>query len=378
MQKYTTAFPFFPQQEIEWILSEARLILEGKKMLSMGENVKKFEEEFASYCGRNFAIVTNSCTSALDLVLRSLKLTSKDEVIVPTQTFFANLSSIINSGAKPVFCDTDDNFLLSYSDLEKKITPQTKAIVIVHFSGAISQDIFKIKQLCQEKNITLIEDCAHAHGAYATDSHQRIFKAGSIGDFGCFSFFSTKIMTTGEGGMIVCDDEKNSIILRSMANRGLNPLCKNEEFIHYGENFRLSEFHATLGLSQLRCLEDFITHRNQIALTYKAELCDIQELIRFQEIPKTYRHSYWRFIVFLNNHQPKNIIDQLSKKGICADAPYSPLLHQQGILPHSSSCPNAEALAKTHISLPMHMKITIDDAKYIARIFKDLLSKEAR
>ncbi|GAA7259607.1 DegT/DnrJ/EryC1/StrS family aminotransferase [Helicobacter pylori] len=373
MKKYTTAFPFFPKKEIEWILNETRLILEGEKMLSMGENVRKFENEFAKYCERNFAIVTNSCTSALGLVLRSLKLSSNDEVIVPTQTFFSDLSSIVNAGAKPVFCDTDDQFLLSYSDLEKKITPQTKAVIVVHFSGAISQDIFRIKQLCENKNITLIEDCAHAHGAYATDCDHKMYKAGSIGDFGCFSFFSTKIMTTGEGGMIVCDDEKHSLILASMANRGLNPLCKEEDFIYYGENFRLSEFQATLGLSQLNCLEDFLAHRNQIAQIYKTELDDLKDLVRFQEVPETYRHDYWRFIVFLKTHQSKFIINELSKYGICADAPYSPLLHQQPILTTKSLCLKAEILAKTHISLPMHMKITLDDAKYIAKIFKTIL-----
>lgn len=272
MKKYTTAFPYFPEKEIEWILDETRLILSGEKMLSMGENVRKFEAEFAKYCGRQFGIVTNSCTSALDLALRSLNLSANDEVIVPTQTFFANLSSIVNSGAKPVFCDTDDDFLMSYADLKKKISPNTKAVIIVHFSGAISKDIFKIKKLCTEKQIFLIEDCAHAHGAWATDPNGQIYKAGQIGHLGCFSFFSTKIMTSGEGGMIVCDDEMLSLTLRSLANRGLNPLCKVEEFIHYGENFRLSEFQATLLLSQLRCLEDFIAHRNQIAKTYKAEL----------------------------------------------------------------------------------------------------------
>ena len=378
MKKYTTAFPFFPKKEIEWILNETRLILDGEKMLSMGENVKKFEKEFATYCDRKFGIVTNSCTSALDIVLRSLKLKSNHEVIIPTQTFFANLSSIVNSGAKPVFCDTDDNFLISCSDLEKKITANTKAIIVVHFSGAISKDIFKIKELCKRHKITLIEDCAHAHGAYAVDLDNTIYKAGSIGDFGCFSFFSTKIMTTGEGGMIVCDDKDYSLLLRSLANRGLNPLAKKEEFIHYGENFRLSEFQATLGLSQLHCLENFVTHRNQIAQIYKQALQDVNHLLRFQEIPSTYRHSYWRFIVFLKSHNPTIIIEKLANYGICADAPYSPLLHKQQILKNNGSCPQAEALSETHISLPMHMKISLDDAKYIATIFKNILLEESK
>lgn len=374
MKKYTTAFPFFPQQEIEWILEETRQILNGNKMLSMGENVKKFEQDFSSYCNRKFGIVTNSCTSALDIVLRSLKLTPNDEVIVPTQTFFANLSSIVNSGGKPVFCDTDEDFLIDYQDLQKKITPRTKAVIVVHFAGAISKDIFKIKELCKKYKICLIEDCAHAHGAYATHPEDGvIYKAGSIGDIGCFSFFSTKIMTTGEGGMIVCDDGEKALTFRSLANRGLNPLIQTECFNQYGENYRLSEFNATLGLSQLRCLEDFISHRNQIAQIYQEELSNLQNLLRFQQTSSNFRHSYWRFIVFLKMHSPKNIINQLSKKGIAADAPYSPLLHKQEILQHSYSCPRAEALSQTHISLPMHIKITLDDAKEIASALKTIL-----
>lgn len=371
--KYTTAFPYFPPQEIDWVLRETQLILSGEKMLSMGENVRKFEQDFAQYCNRIYGIATNSCTSALDTVLRSLKLTKNNEVIVPTQTFFANLSSIVNSGAKPIFCDTDENFLMSFEDLKNKITPNTKAVVIVHFSGAISQDIFRIKELCLQHKIVLIEDCAHAHGAYAIDSDQKIYKAGSIGDFGCFSFFSTKIMTTGEGGMIVCDDEAQALTFRSIANRGLNPLKKIEEFNHYGENFRLSEFNATLGLSQLRCLEDFITHRNRIAQIYKTELNPLQDLLRFQNVAEGYRHSYWRFIIFLKKHKPQEIIEKLAQKGICADAPYSPLLHQQPILTHQVLCPKAEELSKTHISLPMHSKILPEDAQNIANHLKTIL-----
>ncbi|RDU73859.1 DegT/DnrJ/EryC1/StrS family aminotransferase [Helicobacter anseris] len=373
--RYTTAFPHFPQEEIDWILEETRLILNGEKMLSMGENVKKFEQDFAKYCGRLYGIATNSCTSALDTVLRSLNLSESDEVIVPTQTFFANLSSIVNSRAKPIFCDTDENFLMSLDDLKNKITPQTKAVVIVHFSGAISQDIFKIKELCLQHKIKLIEDCAHAHGAYAIDSSGKIFKAGSIGDFACFSFFSTKIITTGEGGMIVCDDEAQALIFRSIANRGLNPLKKVEEFNHYGENFRLSEFNATLGLSQLRCLEDFVTHRNHIAQIYKTELEPLKELLRFQDVAEGYRHSYWRFIVFLKKHKPQEVVKKLAQKGICADAPYSPLLHQQPILAYQALCPKAEELSKTHISLPMHLKITSQDAKVIANHLKTILQE---
>lgn len=372
MKKYTTAFPFFPQHEIEWILNETREILTGKKMLSMGDNVREFEQRFADYCRRKYAIATNSCTSALNAVLKSLNLTDSDEIIVPTQTFFANLSSIVNAGATPIFCDTDENFLINYQDLQSKITNKTKAVVVVHFAGAISQDIFKIKALCKQHNIILIEDCAHAHGACAKDCDGLVYKAGSIGDIACFSFFSTKVMTTGEGGMILCDNEDIALYCRSFANRGLTPLSQTETFQIYGENFRFSEFNATLGLSQLRCLEDFIHHRNRIAHIYSQELKD-ETGLRLQTVASGFRHAYWRFIIFLFEKKPQEIIKQLSSYGIAADAPYSPLLHKHPIVKESFSCPISEQLSKTHISLPIHMKISPDDAKRIAKILKGIL-----
>lgn len=371
--RYTTAFPYFPQQEIELILNETQAMLNGEKMLSMGDSVKQFEEEFAKYCGRPYGIATNSCTSALNVILRSLYLSPQDEVIVPTQTFFANLSSIINSNAKPIFCDTDENFLIDLESLKQKITKNTKAIVVVHFCGAISSNIFEIKELCKKHNIHLIEDCSHAHGAYITDTKGNIHKAGSIGDIACFSFFSTKIMTMGEGGIILCNDKEQALILRSLANRGLNALSKTEEFITYGENFRLPEFNAILGLSQLKCLESFIEHRNKIAQIYKDNLGDLNHTLRFQEVEKNIRHSYWRFLIFLKHHDPKQIISLLAEHGIAADAPYNPLLHQHKIYNDTSNCPLAEMLSKTHISLPMHMKITLKDAEEIAKILKKIL-----
>lgn len=372
MKTYQSALPYFPKHEIERILDQTKSMLSGG-ILSMGQNVSDFEQSFASYHGANFGIATNSCTSALSSVLKNLNLKKEDEIILPAQTFFANLSSVINSGAKPIFCDTDSNFLLSFESLSQYISAQTKAIVVVHFCGAISQDIFKIRDLCKKNNIFLIEDCAHAHGAQAIDQEGKIYKAGSIGDVGCFSFFSTKIMTTGEGGMILCQDENLAHILRSYANRGLDPKSKTEHFITYGENFRMSEFCAFLGKSQLRCLDDFLAHRNQIASIYKEILKDSN--LTFQEVPKGFLHSYWRFIIFLKNTPKQPIIQELSKHNISAEAPYNPLLHKHPLLNQSLQCPNAEKLANSHISLPMHLGITEEDAFFIASKLKQILGE---
>ena len=127
MKKYFSAFPYFPEEDIEKILQEFREILNGKNMLTMGINVAKFEQEFAEYCGTKYAVVTNSCTAALEIVLQTLNLNKNDEVVVPAQTFIASGSCVLKSGAKVVFCDTDKNFLINYLDLKKKNNKKNKS-----------------------------------------------------------------------------------------------------------------------------------------------------------------------------------------------------------------------------------------------------------
>ncbi len=373
MKTYRTAYPFFPKKDIKKILKKTKKILLGEKMLTMSEYVDKFEKNFSQYIGTKYAVATNSCTSALEIVLHSLNLNSDDEVIVPVQTFTATGSSVLKSGAKIVFCDCDDNLLLDFKSLKKRITKNTKAVIIVHFAGLISKDIVKIKQYLSKKDIFLIEDAAHAHGAIFKG-----LKAGNIGDFGCFSFYSTKIMTTGEGGMITLNSKKHFEICSSLRNRGLDINRPDELFINLGSNHRFTEFQALLGIYQLKRLKQFSKYRNKIASIYKKELKELIEngTIRLQEPSKNSKHAYWRFIVFLNKHKRDEIKNRLNKIGIKADAPYSPLLHEQPIF---QSCekddyPNAAKLSNTHISLPLHVKITKKDAIFIAKKLKKELS----
>lgn len=373
MKSYKSALPYFPKHEIQTILEQTQSMLEGKSMLSMGENVSEFEKEFSSYHGVRFGIATNSCTSALTSVFKALDLKSGDEVILPVQTFFANLSSVLSVQAKPVFCDTDSDFLLRSDEVLKLISPKTKALVVVHFCGAISPDIFAIRDLCRLKNIFLIEDCSHAHGAQAMNAKGEIYKAGSLGDVGCFSFFSTKIITTGEGGMAICNDEDLAYRIRSYANRGLDPKSKIEHFIHYGDNFRMSEFCAFLGRSQLRCLDSFLSHRNHIAKIYKEALQGLD--LSFQSVSKGFLHSYWRFILFLQKTDREKLIAKLAEHHISAEAPYMPLLHKHDLVKFSASCPRAENLASTHISLPIHLGIQESDAIFITSKLKEILGE---
>lgn len=371
MKIFNTAFPYFPDKDIDEILLEIREILTGNKMLTMGEHVAKFEEEFAVYCGTKYAIATNSCTAALEISLATLNLSSHDEVIVPVQTFIATGSSVLKSGAKIVFCDVNDDFLLDFTSLKRVITDKTKAVIIVHFAGMISSDILEIKEYLHSKNIVLIEDDAHAHGATFGN-----LKSGSIGDFGCFSFYSTKSMTTGEGGMITLNNKKYHDMCASLRNRGIDVIQKGELFINVGSNHRLTEIQGLLGRYQLKRLEEFVMHRNKIANVYIEELSDLlkQKKVRVQKTSKNSRHAYWRFLVFLNEEYNRDEIQaKMNKKGIKVDAPYYPLLHKQPIFNSDISFPHAEKLSKSHISLPIHMLIDENDAKFIAESLKGFL-----
>lgn len=365
MKTFNTAFPYFPESDVDAMLSEIRAILMGEKMLTMGEHVKAFEKEFGSYCGSEYAVATNSCTSALELSLAALGVASGDEVIVPVQTFIATGSCVLKSGAKIVFCDTDDDFLLDFEAMKKLITERTKAVIIVHFAGMISRRIFEIKNYLQERSIALIEDAAHAHGA----SHEGV-RAGSIGDFGCFSFYSTKIMTTGEGGMITTGSPAYYEKCASMRSRGMDINHKGELFVNLGSNHRVTEIQALMGRTQLRRLDEFNAHRNAIASVYRTALAKqaANGTIRFQNTPENGVHAYWRFLVFLNKHDRDKIKNGLNELNIKADAPYSPLLHNQPVFRNDGTivCKKAESLAAAHISLPIHMLISENDAEYIA------------
>ncbi len=374
MNKQYMAFPYFPEEDIEEILSRFRSILAGDEMLTMGKNVNEFEREFAGNAGTKYAVVTNSCTSALELVLRSFGIGNDDEVIVPVQTFIATGSCIAMTGARVVFSETNDDFLLDFNDLKKRITDKTKAVIIVHFAGLVHPQINEIKNFLQKKNIVLIEDAAHAHGAELNGK-----KAGSFGDAACFSFFSTKIMTTGEGGMITTSDERINKACSSMRNRGIDTTGKQEIFNSIGSNRRMTEFQAILGRYQLKRLSEFNDKRNRIAAIYKEILSSLEKkgVLSFQDVPEFGKHAYWRFSVFINDERTdlKGLQKRMSEKGIPIDFPYTPLLHLQPVFRHmygtkEGMFPLTEKRAAKHFCLPMHVLIKEAEAAEIADILK--------
>jgi len=373
--KYRTASPFFEEEEINYILEETRKILSGDGLLSMGANVEEFEQQFSNYIGCEGSVATNSCTSALEIALMSIDISQGDEVIIPVQTFIATGSSVLRAGGKPVFCEINDNFLMDFEALKNKITSSTKAVILVHFSGLLHEDIEEIKSYLNQRNIYLIEDAAHAPGASLKNK-----KAGTFGDLSCFSFFSTKNITTGEGGMITSDNEGLLKKCSSIRNRGLDIENKSESFIRLGGNFRMTEFQALLGKVQLRRLDAINSKRNMIADIYKKnlDLCFERELLKFPVVHPELNHSYWRFWVRLKKGiDRKKVKDLLAEQSISSDWAYDPLLHLQplfrNMFKEPLSFPESEKLASRHICLPIHSLINEVDAEFISKTFSDIL-----
>ena len=375
--RYRTAFPYFDDDDIENILIEFKKILQGDGMLTMGSNVDFLEKSFSSMVGARYSIATNSCTSALETVLTAIGVSSEDEVIVPAQTFIATGSSVARSGGIPIFAEINKNFLMDKEDLYSKLNHKTKAVILVHFAGLIDQDIFEIRDHLKQKGIFLIEDAAHAPGASIND-----IKAGNIGDFGCFSFFSTKNITTGEGGMITTNNEKLANLCGSIRNRGLDLGSDKELFKFLGSNFRMTEIQAILGRYQLRKLDSFNKHRNSIAEIYKSKLQILGEeaLIEIPKIPDNIFHTYWRFWIKLRDFKKRDELkNQLKEVGIDIDWAYTPLLHLQPVFKdlygtRLGMLPKSEEMAETHICLPIHMKISEEGAIFIS----DMLIEKLR
>jgi len=375
--KYNTALPYFPKEDIEYILYEFGKLLAGEALLTMGKFVNIFEHQFAKYIGVEHAISTTSCTSALETVLVASGIEEGDEVIVPSQTFIATASAVAKSMAVPVFAEINQNYLLDFDDMKSRVTDKTKAVIIVHFAGLIDENLLEIRSWLNERGILLIEDAAHAHGA-SLDGQ----KAGSIGDAAAFSFYSTKNMTTGEGGMITTNDKVFAEKCASIRSRGLDIRAGYEIFNELGTNQRMTEVQALMGISQLKRLDEFVSHRNKVADTYTQCLRPLAEAgtIRLLEVNQNkVIHSYWRYIIFLANGQDREKIRKnMENHSIKIDWAYQPLVHLQPIIQklfdtQKDDLPFSEQLSETHICLPIHLGISANNAQHIGKILIEYL-----
>ena len=355
---------YFPEEDRRKLQEQLDGILESGQ-LTLGKYTRQFEERFAEYVGTKYAIAVNSGTSALEIILRALDIEGSS-VISPTNTFFATPAAVIHAGGKVIFADATHNLCLDPQSVKRGIRPDTKAVIIVHIGGLVPPEMSEIQQICQEHSLYLIEDAAHAHGSTLNGK-----KAGSFGIAAAFSFYPTKVMTSGEGGMITTNDKsiyERSLVFRDQGKAGFFGNVHTE----MGYNWRMSEIHAAIGISQFARLEGFIADRRKAAQVYDAELDTIAGVTKL-DIPSGAKSNYYKYVAFL-----KNGIDRVSLKkqikdqygvGLSGEV-YELPCHLQPIFRNlynfaGGEFPVAEDLCKRHICLPVFASMTAEQAEYV-------------
>lgn len=360
-----TAFPYFPPEEQEWLNKELREILNGQ--LAMGPRVAEFERQFAAYGNVPYAVAFPSCTSSMEAALLALGVGPGDEVLVPVETFIATGMVVSLVGAQPVFTEISPaTFSMDFEDAWARVTDRTRGAIVVHFGGFISPELPEFVRKMNESGRFVIEDAAHAPGAELNGR-----RAGSLSDAGCFSFYPTKIMTTGEGGMLVTHREDVAKVARSLQNRGRDMNNREESYILRGRNNRFTEIAAAMGLSQLRCLPDFLAQRRRVAAIYddillKSELF-VPLLAGDNSAP-----SYWRYVATPSMKIDRRVLrERLAADGISIDWAYDPPLHLQPVFRETMGTrpgmlPRSEEILSRHICLPVHARMREVDAQFVA------------
>ncbi|MFH1364915.1 MAG: DegT/DnrJ/EryC1/StrS family aminotransferase [Candidatus Aenigmatarchaeota archaeon] len=336
-------------------------------MLVQGKKVQEFEDSFAEYIGVQHAVATNNGTTALELSFRSAGL-KNGEVITTPFSFIASANSILYTGAKPVFADIDSKtFNINPELIEEKITDKTKAILPVHLYGQ-SCDMKHIMEIAEKHNLIVIEDSCQAHGAEYNGK-----RTGSFGT-GCFSFYATKNMTTGEGGIITTNNKEIADTARILRNHG-----QEKRYYHkvLGYNYRMTDIAAAIGIAQLRKLDQINKKRIENAKKLNDELSDIKGLIT-PEIITGNKHIFHQYTLRITDNFPKTrneFAEILTKNGIGSLIYYPVPIHMQEVykkLGYIDSLPVSEKMAREVISIPVHPKLSEDDIRKIVDVIRSI------
>ena len=339
---------------------------------SQGTYVARFEEAFADAIGTRFAVSTTSGTTALQLALRALDIGSGDEVLVPNLTFAATANAVIHCGAPPVLVDVDPaTWTLDPADLERRLTPRSRAVVPVHLYGHPA-DMRAIGAVAGRAGLAVVEDCAESTGSRAYGQ-----TTGAIGALGCFSFFANKIVTTGEGGMVTTDDAAMNDRLRMLRDHGMLPE-RRYWHVEAGYNYRLTNLQAAVGLAQMEQLDRFLEARARLTAAYRRGLAGVPGLTLPPEVPWS-EPVTWLFAVVLDKAvgPVDRIRAALSEAGIETRAFFYPLHVQppyQAYLQPDAAYPVSTRLAKRGLCLPTYVGLSLEDVAYICERLKQCLS----
>jgi perosamine synthetase len=343
--------------------------LDSNWISSKGKFIRLFEESFSGYLDVNHSLSVCNGTSALHLALTALGIGPGDEVILPTLTFIATANAIAYTGAIPVFADSlPETWQIDPEDIKRKITAKTRAVIAVHLYG-YPCDMDALTGLCKEHDLFLVEDCAESVGSKYKGKH-----TGTLGDIATFSFYGNKTITTGEGGMVVTNNE--ALYNRAAHFKGQG-LVKNKQYWHdvTGYNYRMTNICAALGLAQLEQIENLILLKRQIAGWYQEEFSNTK-IIFHSEASETF-HSYWMCSILIEDASYRDeLMEHLASCGIETRPLFYPIHTMPMYLQKIQKHPVAENLAGRGINLPSYPELKPEQVKLICRKIKDFVKSK--
>jgi dTDP-4-amino-4,6-dideoxygalactose transaminase len=379
----------YPLSDIDLGKEEEREVLKvlRTRWLSTGPVTERFEKAFSEYLGGGYAIAVSNGTAALHLALASLGLGGGDEVILPSFTFVATANAILYVGAKPIFADIigPDELNISPQEIEKKITPRTKAIIVMHYGG-YPCDMRSIMGIAKRYGLYVIEDSAHAPG-----SEYEGRKCGTIGEMGCFSFFSNKNLVTGEGGMVVTQNREWAEKVRWMRSHGMKALSWDKYRGHLasydieklGYNYRTTEIQSALGLVQLKKLDRNNRRRERLVEVYRKELQGVEGIsIPFSKFKGNFSYHLFPILTHAEKDnrfalQRNRLMEGLRNFGIQTSVHYPPVhlfsLYRSQFGYKKGMIPKTEEVSRREVTLPLHPRMEAEDVKWIAKKGKSVI-----
>lgn len=371
-----------PLFELNFNEDEEKAVLETirSKWISTGPKTTEFEKKFASMLNANHAIALSNCTVALHLALKLLDIKDGDEVICPSLTFVATVNCIRYVNANPVFADikNPEDLTMDPEDIERKISPRTKAIIVMHYGG-FSCDMKKIMSIAKKHNLKVIEDACHG----PLSEYPEGGKLGTLGDVGCFSFFSNKNISTGEGGMLVTNNPEYFERGKLLRSHGMTSLSYERskghstsyDVVDLGYNYRMDDIRASIGIVQLDKIEADLEKRKEVRRLYIEGLSEIEQIVIPFKNRKEFTSNYIFPVILKNSTFEKRdlIRDKLAKAGIQTSVHY-PAVHRFSFYKDFYlELPNTDYVTDNLITLPMYANLSKDEIKYICKQLTDLV-----
>ncbi|MBM3245874.1 MAG: DegT/DnrJ/EryC1/StrS family aminotransferase [Candidatus Omnitrophica bacterium] len=373
--------PLIEQPEIDEVTATLK-----SGWIGTGERVACFEQNMRQYKGAKYAAALNSCTSALHLSILAAGIKNGDEVITTAMTFCATVNAIVHAGARPVLADIDPVTMnIDPADVQRKITARTKAIVPVHFAGRPC-DMDAIMDIAKERNLKVIEDCAHAIETTYKGRH-----VGTIGDFGCLSFYATKNIVTGEGGMVLAQNKKHIARIKTLGLHGMSADAwkrfSDKGYRHYyvleaGFKYNMMDLQAAIGINQLRRIEKYWRRRRQVWGRYQDAFKHLPVTIPAEPEART-RHAYHLYTILIDKERAgltrDEFLEAMTKNSIGVGVHYLSIpehpYYQKTFGWKPRDFPNAMQIGRQTTSLPLSPKLTEDNVSYVIATVRKILGR---